>query len=70
MLASCATDTTVILWNLHELKAVKTLNGHEHEVSSVQFLVGGDYLFSASRDCTIKMWDITSGFCVHTLKGH
>ena len=47
----------------------KTLQGHEHEVSCVEFLPpAGDFLFSCSRDQSIKMWDLNSGFCVQTLK--
>jgi platelet-activating factor acetylhydrolase IB subunit alpha len=49
---------------------IKTLQGHEHEVSSVEFIPGGDFLFSSSNDQTVKMWDINSGFCVQTLKSH
>lgn len=49
----------------------KTLQGHEHEVSSVAFLTQGDFLLSASRDNTIRMWDTITGYCVKTLKeGH
>jgi platelet-activating factor acetylhydrolase IB subunit alpha len=46
------------------------LQGHEHEVSSVEFMPGGDFLLSSSRDHTIKMWDTNSGYCVQTIKGH
>ena len=49
---------------------MKTLQGHEHEVSSVEFLAGGDFLVSCSRDQTIKLWDTTSGYCVSTVRGH
>ena len=30
----------------------------------------GDKLVSASRDCTIRMWDTSSGYCTKTFKGH
>eukprot|EP00479_Gromia_sphaerica_P005215 TRINITY_DN16242_c0_g1_i1.p1 TRINITY_DN16242_c0_g1~~TRINITY_DN16242_c0_g1_i1.p1 ORF type:complete len:198 (-),score=9.11 TRINITY_DN16242_c0_g1_i1:241-834(-) len=30
----------------------------------------GDRLISCSRDMTIKVWDVSSGFCIATLKGH
>jgi WD40 repeat protein len=36
----------------------------------VEFLPGGDFLLSCSRDETIKMWDTNSGFLVQTIKGH
>ena len=39
-------------------------------MSSVEFLPGGDFLMSSSRDQTIKMWDTNSGYCTQTIKGH
>lgn len=41
-------------------------------MSSVEFLPepNNDKVVSASRDCTIKMWDTTSGFCLKTFEGH
>ena len=75
VLASCSADFTVKLWDFADLSqclCVKTLKGHEHTVSSVAFLPepNGDKLVSASRDCTIRMWDTSSGYCTKTFKGH
>jgi len=39
-------------------------------VSSLEFMQGGDYLLSCSRDQTIKLWDTNSGNCIQTVKGH
>ena len=36
----------------------------------MEFLPGGDFLMSSSRDQTIKMWDTNSGYCTQTIKGH
>lgn len=69
-MASCSTDMTILLWNLQSYSVAKTLQGHEHEVSCVEFVPGGDFLLSASRDKSIKMWDTNTGFCVQTLHGH
>jgi WD40 repeat protein len=30
----------------------------------------GDYILSASRDKTIKMWEVATGYCVKTYTGH
>lgn len=43
--------------------------GHEHNVSSVQFF-GSDGLVTASRDKTIRIWELSTGFCTSTLSGH
>lgn len=36
--------------------------GHDHNVSSISFVPSGDHLVSSSRDKTIKMWDISTGY--------
>lgn len=35
--------------------------GHDHTVSGIQFTPSGDHLVSASRDKTIKIWEVVSG---------
>ena len=32
--------------------------------------MSGNTLVSASRDKTLKIWDVTTGYCLKTLKGH
>ena len=70
-LASCARDMTIKLWKINkeqEFKCFKTLKGHEHEVSCVEFLKpNGDHLISCSRDQSIRIWDTNSGFLLQTL---
>lgn len=44
--------------------------GHDHTVSSVEFLPTGDFLVSASRDKSIKVWEVATGYCTKTLTGH
>ncbi len=62
---------TVKLWEFGQsYECLKTLRGHDHNVSSVCFVPSGDFLLSASRDKTIKVWEVASGFCVRTLTGH
>jgi platelet-activating factor acetylhydrolase IB subunit alpha len=51
-------------------ECVRTLKGHEHNVTSVQWMPNGDHLLSAGRDKTIKIWDMQTGYCVKTLLGH
>lgn len=79
ILASCSSDLTVKLWDpSDEYKNVRTLPGHDHSVSAVRFIpsgvagspTSGNLLASASRDKTIRIWDVTTGYCVKTLRGH
>ena len=55
----------------------QTYPGFELETSKFQrqlyflnFIISGDYILSASRDKTIKMWEVATGYCVKTYTGH
>jgi platelet-activating factor acetylhydrolase IB subunit alpha len=70
LLASCGADTSVKVWNFDdEFRCLKTLNGHDHSVTGVCFLTLNetDVVVSASRDGTVKIWDIQSGYCTKTI---
>lgn len=59
---TCSTDLTIKLWDTsNDYNNVKTLHGHDHSVSSVKFTPDGDMLVSASRDKTIRVWEVASG---------
>lgn len=53
---------SIKLWDFTQsYLCLKTLHGHEHNVSGVTFLPSGDYILSASRDKSIKMWEVSTG---------
>lgn len=61
--ASCSADLSIKLWDFQQsYECVKTMHGHDHNVSSVAFVPAGDYVLSASRDRTIKMWEVATGY--------
>lgn len=79
LLASCSQDLTIKLWDpSDEYKNIRTLPGHDHSVSAVRFIpsgaagapASGNLLASASRDKSIKLWDVTTGYCLKTINGH
>jgi len=70
LLATCSSDLSIKIWNFDTLTCIKTLNGHEHTVSSVEFSNDGNFIYSCSRDKTIKLWEISTGNCKKTLSGH
>lgn len=72
ILASSSADLSIKLWNYSSSskECMKTLKGHEHNVSCVTFTPSGDYLYSCSRDKTIKKWDVNTGYCTQTITGH
>ena len=52
-----------------EFRGSVILSGHTKYVSCLEILPTGE-LASGSHDNTIKIWNITTGACVKTLKGH
>ncbi|KAL2017965.1 hypothetical protein VTK56DRAFT_1497 [Thermocarpiscus australiensis] len=50
--------------------------GHDHNLSAVRFLPSGtaggtdSLLVSPSLDETLRLWDVSTGHCVKTLRGH
>ena len=44
-----------------------TFNGHTHKVKNVKIL-NNTQIFSSAEDDTIKIWDISTGECVNTIK--
>ncbi|CAG8905910.1 unnamed protein product [Penicillium egyptiacum] len=79
LLASCSSDLTIKLWDpADEYKNIRTLPGHDHSVSAVRFIpsgaagspMSGNLLVSASRDLTLRIWDVTTGYCVKSMQGH
>jgi platelet-activating factor acetylhydrolase IB subunit alpha len=50
------------------LRALVYIQGHDHNVSSVVFTPTGDHIISASRDKTVKVWEVSTGYCIKTLQ--
>lgn len=61
IVVSCSADMSVKLWDFSSYECTKTMQGHDHNVSSVQFSPNGDFIFSSSRDKSIKMWEVATG---------
>ncbi|KAL2811993.1 WD40-repeat-containing domain protein [Aspergillus granulosus] len=72
LLASCSGDLTIKIWDPSKDYAnTRTLHGHDHSVSAVHFLTPtSNLLVSASRDASLRVWDVTTGFCVKTIQAN
>jgi platelet-activating factor acetylhydrolase IB subunit alpha len=60
LLVSCSADMSVRLWDFQTYQCIKTMHGHDHNVSSVTFTPSGDHIISCSRDKTIKIWEVST----------
>ena len=56
----------VKIWN--EKECIKTLKGHEKDIS--QIIVVNGHPCTTSNDKTVKIWDSATGLCLRTLEGH
>lgn len=49
---------------------VSVLEGHKGEITDIHMVPNTSTLISASKDKTIKIWDINTNECIRTLEGH
>ncbi len=52
---------TIVVWDLKNDKVLTTLEGHTNWVYSLQFTKDNRRLLSASRDRTVRLWDLATG---------
>ncbi|KAI5953182.1 LIS1 [Candida jiufengensis] len=70
ILASCSSDLVIKLYDAKTFQHLRTLKGHEHTISSLKFSQNSNYLYSASRDKTVKIWNVIDGTCIKSFIGH
>ncbi|XP_016947782.3 F-box-like/WD repeat-containing protein ebi [Drosophila biarmipes] len=75
LLASCADDRTLKIWNVSCGGCQHTLQGHSGGVTALAWSPAGPgtsyptaklIIASASMDSSVRLWDVESGSCIHT----
>ena len=69
ILVSGSIDKSVKVWNFQD-KSTYTLWGHKDWVNCVRVDSLSRTIFSASDDCTVKLWDLDTQKCLRTYEGH
>jgi WD40 repeat protein len=83
-LATGGIDCTVDIWQVETGECLRSLKGHLQPIICLTFAPPRaaeleltntpepsiPLLATGSQDCTIRLWNISSGQCVKTLKGH
>ncbi|KAI9706487.1 MAG: hypothetical protein M1836_003493 [Candelina mexicana] len=69
LLASGSMDKTVKIWNFED-KSTALLRGHTDWVNAVKLDSASRTVFSASDDCTVRLWDLDTRACIKVFDGH
>ncbi len=72
LLASGGADSDILIWDVVSMTAICKLRGHKDGVTGVAFIKRGSQqlLLSVSKDTLLKVWDISTQFCIQTVVGH
>ncbi|KAH0562720.1 hypothetical protein GP486_002613 [Trichoglossum hirsutum] len=69
ILVSGSADRTVKVWNFED-KSTFLLRGHTDWVNAVKVDTASRTVFSASDDCTVRLWDLDTRSCIKIFEGH
>ncbi|KAN0095516.1 WD40 repeat-like protein [Hyaloscypha variabilis] len=69
ILASGSVDRTVKIWNFVD-KSTNSLRGHKDWVNDVKVDSQSRTVFSASDDCTVRLWDLDTMKTIRVFEGH
>ncbi|MCM1982017.1 WD40 domain-containing protein [Lyngbya confervoides] len=67
LIATGGNDGTLRLWDSGSGALLRTLYGHDSALWALVFRQNGQ-IISASQEGTIKVWDVDTGHCLHSLR--
>jgi len=71
-IAFCSNDDIINLWQIkdEEYIFIKSWHSLQNRLNSLKFSPAGGCLFSWGKNKHLRMWDIKSGLCLKTFRGH
>jgi F-box and WD-40 domain protein 1/11 len=63
-------DRTIKIWNVESGSLVRSIQGHDKGIASLEILGNAAGIVSGSSDLTLKVWDGSDGSELKQLKGH
>jgi WD40 repeat protein len=69
LLVTTSHDRTARIWDLAAGKAIRSLVGHERQVTDAAFIGDGGRVMTAALDGTVRIWDAMSGEMLQVLQG-
>jgi WD40 repeat protein len=70
LIASCANDHTIKLWDYQSGELIRTINAHKAAIGTLDFSSNSQLLASGSDDTTVKIWEASTGKLQSTFTQH
>eukprot|EP00123_Amoebidium_parasiticum_P018344 comp24176_c0_seq1/m.44205 comp24176_c0_seq1/g.44205 ORF comp24176_c0_seq1/g.44205 comp24176_c0_seq1/m.44205 type:complete len:655 (-) comp24176_c0_seq1:337-2301(-) len=58
---ACCSDGTINIWDLHNQKLIKTMDGHRDGASCIDIMDNGSRLVTGGLDNYVRIWDLAEG---------
>ena len=63
-------DRTCKIWDVGSAQIIHDLQGHIDEIMDINFNASGTKITTASADMKARIYNVTTGNCLHVLDGN